>query len=120
MTEEDHQHKSPSNLSHYRYIKVGQIVGYNTNTGFVSLSLDNGYLNINDDIIIMGKTTNTYIHQKVKKMKYKEKIVNKSPRGTKNNHIILELEVSDKVVGNGIHKLYVFTDKTYKKKKYSL
>ncbi len=67
MTEEDHQHKSPSNLSHYRYIKVGQIEGYNTNTGFASLSLDNGYLNINDDIIIMGKTTNTYIHQKVKK-----------------------------------------------------
>ncbi len=120
MTEEDHQHKSPSNLSHYRYIKVGQILGYNTNTGFASLSLDNGYLNINDDIIIMGKTTNTYIHQKVKKMKYKEKIVNKSPRGTKINQVIIGLEVSDKVVGNGIDKVYVFTDKTYKKKKYSL
>ena len=26
MTEEDHQHKSPANLSHYRYIYVGKIL----------------------------------------------------------------------------------------------
>ncbi len=53
-------------------------------------------------------------------MKYKEKIVNKSPRGTKNNQVIIGLEVNDSVVGNDIDKVYVFTDKTYKKKKYSL
>ena len=34
ITEKDHQHKSPSNLSHYRYIKVGQIENYNENTYF--------------------------------------------------------------------------------------
>ena len=120
MTEEDHQHKSPTNLSHYRYIRVGQIERYNKNTKLASLSLDNGYLTVNDDIIIMGKTTNTYIHQKVETIKYKEKIIDKSPRGTKNNQVIIKLEVNDNVVGNGIDKVYVFTDKTYKKKKYSL
>jgi putative protease len=28
MTEEDHQQKSPSNLSHYRYIKIGKVKSY--------------------------------------------------------------------------------------------
>ncbi|MFX0104977.1 MAG: peptidase U32 family protein [Candidatus Hodarchaeota archaeon] len=120
MTEEDHQHKSPANLSHYRYIKVGQIKKYNQNTGFTTVSLNNGYLSINDDIIIMGKNSDTYIHQKVEKIKHKEKLIAKSPRGTKNKQIIIELEVKDKVVGNGQDKVYVFTDKTYQKKKYSL
>jgi len=120
MTEEDHQHKSPTNLSHYRYIRVGQIERYNKNNRFASISLDNGYLTANDDIIIMGKTSNTYIHQKVGTIKYKGKIVNKSPRGKKSNQVIIDLEVIDSVVGNGIDKVYIFTDKTYNKKKYSL
>ncbi|MFX1500614.1 MAG: peptidase U32 family protein [Promethearchaeota archaeon] len=120
MTEEDHQHKSPSNLSHYRYIKVGQIEKYNESTGFTTISLDNGYLSLNDDIVIMGKNTDTYIHQKVEKIKYTDKIVDKSPRGTKNKQVIIELEVNDEVIGNGQDQIYVFTDKTYQKKKYSL
>ncbi len=120
MTEEDHQHKSPTNLSHYRYIKVGQISKYNQDLGFTTVSLDNGYLSINDDIIIMGKNTDTYIHQEVEIIKYKGKTVDKSPRGTKNKQVIIELKVNDEVVGNGQDKVYVFTDKTYKKKKYSL
>ncbi len=120
MTEEDHQHKSPTNLSHYRYIKVGQINKYDKNSGFTIVSLDNGYLSINDDIVIMGKNTDTYIHQKVEKIKDKGKLVDKSPRGTKNKQVIIELEVNDGVVGNGQDKVYVFTDKTYQKKKYSL
>ncbi|MFX1593527.1 MAG: peptidase U32 family protein [Promethearchaeota archaeon] len=120
MTEEDHQHKSPTNLSHYRYIKVGQINKYDKNSGFTIASLDNGYLSINDDIVIMGKNTDTYIHQKVEKIKDKGKLVDKSPRGTKNKQVIIELEVNDGVVGNGQDKVYVFTDKTYQKKKYSL
>lgn len=120
MTEEDHQHKSPTNLSHYRYIKVGQINKYDKNSGFTIVSLDNGYLSINDDIVIMGRNTDTYIHQKVEKIKDKGKLVDKSPRGTKNKQVIIELEVNDGVVGNGQDKVYVFTDKTYQKKKYSL
>ena len=120
MTEEDHQHKSPTNLSHYRYIRVGQIEKYDENTGFATISLDNGYLSLNDDIIVMGKATNTYIHQIVEKLKFKEKIVKKSPRGTNNNKTIIDLGVNDRVIENGLDKVYVFTDKTYQKKKYSL
>ena len=120
MTEEDHQHKSPSNLSHYRYIRVGQIETYNKSNGFTSIALDNGYLSINDDIIIMSKDTDTYIHQKVNKIKYQGRIVNKTPRGAKNKKIIIELGEIDETIGNGHDKVYVFTDKTFYKKKYSL
>lgn len=120
MTEDDHQHKSPTNLSHYRYIRVGEIEKYDQNSGFATISLDNGYLTNNDDTLIMGMETDTYIHQKVEKIKYQEKIVKNSPRGTKDNKVIIELGLKDKAIGKGQDKIYVFTDKTYHKKKYSL
>jgi putative protease len=120
MTEDDHQHKSPSNLSHYRYIKVGEILDYNQKTRLSSVLLNNGYLSKTDEIIIMGKKTDTYIHQYVDKMWIQGKLVNKTPRGSRNKKIIIDLEVKDNVFGNGLDKVYVFTDKTYHKKKYSL
>jgi len=120
MTEEDHQHKSPANLSHYRYIKVGQIEKYNQKTGFANITLNNGYLTQNDDIIIMGNNTDTYIHQKAKIIKFKGKEVNKTSRGTKEKPLLAELKVNGKVISNGEDIIYVFTDRTYKKRNYSL
>jgi putative protease len=120
MTEEDHQHKSPSNLSHYRYIRVGQIEKYNPSNKTAQVSLTNGYLTQNDDVIIMGRKSDTYIHQNAKDLKYKGEIVNKTPRGTRKNKIIIELVVDGKVEENGVDKLYVFTNRTYYKKNYTL
>ena len=120
MTEEDHQHKSPSNLSHYRYIRVGEIEKYDPSNKTAQISLTNGYLTQNDDIIIMGRKSDTYIHQNVNNLKYKGEIVNKTPRGTRKNKIIIELGVDGKVEENGIDRLYVFTNKTYYKRNYSL
>ena len=68
----------------------------------------------------MAKDTDTYIHQKVQKVIYKGKEVNKTPRGSKNKKVAIQLKVNDKVIGNGKDNVYVFTDKTYYKKKYSL
>jgi len=120
MTEEDHQHKSPTNLSHFRYIKVGQVSKYNSSTKYASISLDNGYLTKNDDLIIMGKETDTYIHQKANEIKFRGKLLNKTPRGTKDEKVLVELKTEDAVIGKGQDKIYVFTDKTYHKKVYSL
>jgi putative protease len=120
MTEEDHQHKSPTNLSHYRYIKVGQIDKYNSNTKYALISLDNGYITKNDEIIIMGKETDTYIHQRARNIKYQNKLVTKTPRGTKETKIKCELKLDDVACGEGQDKVYIFTDKTYSKKVYSL
>jgi len=120
MTEEDHQHRSPANLSHYRYIKVGQLEKYNKSTGFANIILDNGYITKDDDIIIMGRKSDTYIHQRATEITYNGGVVDKTPRGTKKNKIYIELRVNDKVEENGVDKLYIFTDKTYYKKEYSL
>ena len=120
VTEEDQQHKSPANLSHYRYIKVGQIERYVNDINIATISLDNGYLSKNDDIIIMGKNSDTYIHQKANSIKYLGKNVNKTPRGTKNKEILVELKIKEPAIGNRVDKVYIFTDKTYWKKKYSL
>jgi len=119
-TEEDQQHNSPSNLSHFRYIKVGQVEKNIQETGLTLISLDNGYLTKNDDLIIMDKNTDTYIHQKAKIIKFKRREVNKTPRGTKEKPLFVELKINGKVIGNGKDKIYVFTDRTYKKRNYSL
>ena len=120
MTEADHQHKSPTNLSHFRYIKVGYVEKYVPNNGIAIIVINNGYLTKNDDLIIMGKSTDTYVHQKANSLKYNDKEVNKTPRGKLDKVIIVKLKVDDIVVGNGRDDVYIFTDKTYGKKDYSL
>jgi len=120
VTEEDHQHKSPANLSHYRYIRVGQIEDYINDKQMAIISLNNGLIMKNDDLIIMGKNTDTYIHQKAKLINYNRQQVNKTPRGTRKKPVSIELRINDMAVGNGKDKIYVFTDKTYKRKTYSL
>ncbi len=114
VTEEDQQHKSPANLSHYRYIRIGKIIdGKSPDTAIILLN--NGYLAKNDDIIIMGRNSDTYIHLKAKKVKYDGKEVNKTPRGTKKQNIIIELQVDGIFSTTGTDIVYVFTDKTFGK-----
>lgn len=120
VTEEDHQHKSPANLSHYRYIYIGDVSNYKSKEKLASIIISNGYLMKGDDIIIMGNNTDTYIHQIVDEMRYNGDLVNKSPRGTKERKILIDLKVNEVPLGKDKDKIYVFTDKTYKKKKYSL
>ena len=120
MTEEDHQHKSPANLSHYRYIRVGNVKSYNKSLGFAEIVLNNGYITNNDDIIILEKKNDTYVHQRAEVIKYQGNMVEKTPRGTKKENIIVELKIDKPIEGNPIEKVYIFTDKTYYKKEYSL
>ncbi len=118
MTEEDHQQKSPSNLSHYRYIKIGKVKSYIPNKKIARVSIDNGYLTKNDDIIIMSKKSDTYLHQHATEIIFEGKKINKTPRGTKKEKILIDLIVNEPVIEN-IDKLYLFTDKTYKTRSYS-
>ena len=61
----------------------------------------------------MGKNTDTYIHQKAEVIKFKEKQVDKTPRGTKEKPIFIKLGINGKAIGNGEDKIYIFTNKTY-------
>ena len=73
----------------------------------------------NDDLIIMGKNTDTYLHQNAKKIIYNGKLVDKTPQGTAKQKIKIKLQVEAEVIGNGKDIVYIFTDKTYNLKKYS-
>ncbi len=68
----------------------------------------------------MGKETDTYVHQNAGKIKYQNRQVTKTPRGTKNAKILCELKIDDSAIGEGKDNIYVFTDRTYPKKVYSL
>ena len=119
MTEDDHQQKSPSNLSHYRYIKIGHIKSYISNKKIARISIDNGYLTYNDDIIIMSKKSDTYLHQHALEIIFEGKNIKKTPRGTKKEKILIDLKVNEPVIGD-IDNIYIFTDKTYKTRSYIL
>ncbi len=120
VTEDDHQHKSPANLSHFRYIYLGDINEYDPKESKARITLTNGYLTKNDDIIIMGKKTDTYIHQSAEFIYYKGKSVDQTPKGTKNIKVEIELKINEPIFGSGKDKLYIFTDKTYETQTYSL
>lgn len=120
VTEEDHQHNYPYNLSHYRYIKVGKVLDYDSKDKSAEILLHNGYLRKGADTIIMGKKTDTYVHLEAKKLYYNGKLVTETPRGTRKNKIKVLMKIKSPVVGNGLDKVYVFTNKTYKKQEYSL
>lgn len=119
MTEDDHQQKSPSNLSHYRYIKIGHVKSYISNKKIARISIDNGYLTYNDDIIIMSKKSDTYLHQHALEIIFEGKNIKKTPRGTKKENILIDLKVNEPVIGD-IDNIYIFTDKTYKTRSYIL
>ncbi|TXT57268.1 MAG: putative enzyme [Promethearchaeota archaeon] len=120
MTQEDHQHNYPYNLSHYRYIKVGKITHYNTHSQHANVMLTNGYLTKGDDLVIMGKKTDTYIHQDANLLKYRGEEVEKTPRGTKHEPVNVKLKLTQPAEGKGKDKVYVFTNRTYDKQEYSL
>ncbi|MGV9203242.1 MAG: peptidase U32 family protein [Promethearchaeia archaeon] len=120
MTEEDHQHNYPYNLSHYRYIRVGKILNFDSDTFWADVRLNNGYITKNDDLVIMGTQNDIYIHQDANKMKYKGKKTEKTPRGTKQKPITIQLKLQKAAEGGGKEKVYIFTNKTYGTGSYSL
>lgn len=76
-------------------------------------------LSENDYIIIIGKITNTHIHQKANKICYNGKIVEETLKCTNNFLIPIELQLEEIAFGEKENN-NIFTDKTYKSKKYSL
>jgi putative protease len=120
MTEEDHQHNYPYNLSHYRYIEVGHVKTYNPETKLAEIVLNNGYLEKGADVIIMGEKTDTYLHQDGEIIIQNGKKVEKSQRGSKEEPITVKMKVEKAPEENGRDHVYIFTDETYEKQEYSL
>ncbi|NHI93988.1 MAG: U32 family peptidase [Candidatus Lokiarchaeota archaeon] len=113
-TEKDQQHKSPTNLSHWRLIQIGSIKNYSKSSKNGTILLDNGYLKIGMDVLIQGgSTSNTYFHQKIRYIKINGKNVKSTEKATKNKKFELEINLDEPVNSNLIDNLYIFTEKTY-------
>ena len=113
-TEFDHQHKSPTNLSHWRLIKMGTITKYSKQNKMATIKLINGSLRNSIEVLIKGdNTSNTYFHQKIRNLEIKGKKVNQTRKATENNPINVSIKIDKQVWSNGADSIYLFTNKTY-------
>lgn len=115
-TEKDHQHKSPSNLSHYRMIKLGTVKNYSPESRMALIQLTNGKLRVGDEVTIMGpKSSDTYFNQILNKIMIDGEKVSITPPATKNTPISVETELTEPATPGD--KIFIFTDRTYRHRK---
>ncbi|TFF90998.1 MAG: U32 family peptidase [Promethearchaeota archaeon] len=112
-TESAHQHVSPTNLSHYRLILMGTIKDYDSNSRLATISLTNGKLKKNMELIITSDDTETYFRQKISSIKFKGREVKKTGHATPREAIEVQVKMKNDVVPQK-DKIYLFTNKTYK------
>ncbi len=111
-TEKDHQHKSPSNLSHFRMIKLGIIEAYSPESRLARIKLTNGKLRIGDEIYVMGsKNSDTYSHQNIQSLILNGKEISITPPAKLDAPILVEMQLNKPALVGDI--IFIFTDKTY-------
>ncbi|MBD3228826.1 MAG: hypothetical protein GF329_11625 [Candidatus Lokiarchaeota archaeon] len=112
-TEREHQHVSPTNLSHYRLIKMGKIKDYDSNSALATISLTNGKLKKNMEVIITSRDTETYFRQRISSILLNGNEIKKTKNAKPRKAIEVQLKMKKDVMP-GIDKIYLFTDRTYK------
>ena len=119
-TEKDHQHKSPTNLSHWRLIKMGSVVSYSNKDKKAKITLDNGILRRGMEVLIQGRkgsSSDTYLRQKVYFIEINGKRVNSTPKATEKKPITIKIKVNKSVSSGKKDEIYLFTDKTYERRR---
>ena len=115
-TEIDQQHKSATNLSHFRLIELGKILNYNKKTHTALIRLTNGYLKEDMPIVIMGdKFSGTFFTQNVKNLQREGKKISISGTADIKHPIELTVEMIEPTESGELDGIFYFTDKTYKK-----
>jgi len=116
-TIKDSQLHNPANVSHFRYIEMGQIIEYYP-TGIVKVKLENGTLKVGDEIIVMstilGPGHDTYFTQTVGAIQIRQNSVDQTHRATKSKPINLTMKIAEKTHEKGIDRIFKFTEETYK------
>jgi putative protease len=113
-TEEDQQHKSPTNLSHWRLIKLGIIEKMTKNEKRAMILLNNGFLKNGMDVVIEGSEgSETYFHQTIKNLDVNGDKSNSTRTGTESNPIEVLFDIDEPVNINRLDNVYFFTEKTY-------
>lgn len=115
MQSSDHQYKSPTNLSHWRLIKLGTITSYSKSVGTVELT--NGFIKEKSRLIVQGNSeSDTFFPQQVKQLKIGTQSVSISKKGTESNPVTISMKFDHPVIPQK-DSLYLFTDTTYKHRK---
>ncbi|MHA1796020.1 MAG: U32 family peptidase [Promethearchaeota archaeon] len=115
-SEKDSQLNSPANISHFRYIKMGEIVqSFPTNA--VKIRLFNGTLKVGDEIIVMStkKGGETYFTQKIKDIRIENKDVTKTAPATINSPVEITCKFDNATSVEWQDAIFKFTDETYQK-----
>lgn len=114
-TQEDQQHKSPTNLSHWRLIKMGSIISYSKKDKRAKVELNNGILREGMVVNIQGgPDSETYFNQTIKFIEVNGKSVQSTEKGLENNPIEVWINIDESVRSNKQDHIYIFTERTYK------
>ncbi|MBN2154542.1 MAG: U32 family peptidase [Candidatus Lokiarchaeota archaeon] len=117
MQASDHQPKSPTNLSHWRLIKLGTITSYNNPIGVVQLT--NGFVKEGLRILIKGDTqSDTFFHQNIQQLYLNGVRVKMTKKASETHPISVSMKFNEPVNPTS-DSLYLFTNATYKHRKSS-
>jgi putative protease len=113
-TEQDQQHKSPTNLSHWRLIKMGSFESYDPKTKMGTAFIDNGVLKKGMDVLIEGLgKSDTYFHQTVNEIEYKNKKVEETPKGLEKSPFRVNIKLNEPVKAENQDGIFIFTEETF-------
>jgi putative protease len=113
-TQEDQQHKSPTNLSHWRMIKLGPILEYSKSSKRAKVLLENGSIQNGLWVLVEGDDeSDTYFHQIIKYIEFDGKKIFATKNASEKKPIYVWINMEKPVLDNKKDSLYVFTDKTY-------
>ncbi|MBD3350241.1 MAG: U32 family peptidase [Candidatus Lokiarchaeota archaeon] len=117
-TQEDQQHVSPTNLSHWRLIELGQVLTYSKTENKAKVLLRNGRLKEGMRILLQGGTrSDTYFHQTIKLIEYKNHRVKSTRKASYNSPVVVWINAEEQMQSKKRDKLYIFTNKTYRHRK---
>jgi putative protease len=113
-TQEDQQHKSPTNLSHWRLIKLGVILEYAKASKRAKVMLENGSIKKGMSVLIEGgEESDTYFHEIIKYIEFDGKQIFSTRNASEKKPVYVWINM-DKPVREGKKDfIYLFTDKTY-------
>ncbi|TFG20896.1 MAG: U32 family peptidase [Promethearchaeota archaeon] len=115
MQSSEHQYKSPTNLSHWRLIKLGTITSYSNSIGTVELT--NGFIKEKTQLIVQGNSeSDTYFPQQVRQLMVGNQSVQITPKGSESKPVKFSMKFDEPVVPLK-DCIYLFTDSTYKHRK---
>ena len=119
-SEQDSQQRSPANISHYRYIKMGTIIhSYPTNV--VKIQLTNGTLKAGDEVIVMSTIAcgDTYFTQKIRDIRIDKTDVMQTSQATQQSPIEISTKLDEMTSPDTGDAIFKFTNETYKNRKKS-